>query len=182
MTSLFTDLRYGLRTLTRAPGFSLIAIAALTIGIAANTAIFSVINTLLLQPLPYRDADRLAIVWEHNTVRDRKSNVVGPANFIHWREMNSSFEDLAAITITYSVTVTGGGEPEELQAQSISAELFPILGVSPGIGRGFRADENQPNARVVVISDRLWRRRCGAARRSSSARSCPKEPRTRSSA
>ena len=162
MTSLFTDLRYGLRTLTRAPGFSLIAIAALTIGIAANTAIFSVINTLLLQPLPYRDADRLAIVWEHNTVRDRKSNVVGPANFIHWREMNSSFEDLAAITITYSVTVTGGGEPEELQAQSISAELFPILGVSPGIGRGFRADENQPNARVVVISDRLWRRRFGA--------------------
>ncbi len=82
----------------RSPGFSLVAIVALAIGIGANTAIFSVINTLLLQRLPYPDADRLAIVWEHNTIRDRKSNVVGPANFIHWREMNQSFEDLAAVT------------------------------------------------------------------------------------
>jgi putative ABC transport system permease protein len=162
MTSLLNDLHYGIRLLARSPGFSVIAIAALAIGIGANTAIFSVINTLLLQPLPYRDADRLAVVWEHNTVRDRRSNVVGPANFIHWREMNSSFEDLAALTITYSVTVTGGGDPEELQAQSISAELFQILGVAPAIGRGFSADENRPNARVVVISDRLWRRRFGA--------------------
>ena len=102
MVQVLRDLRYGARLLTRSPGFSLVAIAALAIGIGANTAIFSVINTLLLQRLPYRDADRLAIVWEHNLVRDRKSNVVGPANFIHWREMNSSFEDLAAVTITYS--------------------------------------------------------------------------------
>jgi putative ABC transport system permease protein len=162
MTALFNDLRYGLRLLARSPGFSLVAMAALAIGIGANTAIFSVVNTLLLQPLPYRDADRLAIVWEHNTVRDRKSNVVGPANFIHWREMNSSFEDMAALTFTYSVTVTGGGEPEELQAQSISAQLFQILGVAPALGRGFNADENQPNSRSIVISDRLWRRRFGA--------------------
>ena len=88
MTSAVQDLKHGARLLLRSPGFSVVAIAALAIGIGANTAIFSVINTLLLQPLPYRDADRLAIVWEHNTVRDRKSNVVGPANFIHWREMN----------------------------------------------------------------------------------------------
>jgi putative ABC transport system permease protein len=162
MTSVLNDLLYGIRLLARSPGFSLVAIAALAIGIGANTAIFSVINTLLLQPLPYRDADRLAVVWEHNTVRDRRSNVVGPANFIHWREMNSSFEDLAALTITYSVTVTGGGDPEELQVQSISAELFQVLGVSPVIGRGFTAEENQPNARVAVISDRVWRRRFGA--------------------
>src|SRR5262245_39649763 len=162
MASLFSDLQYGLRLLTRSPAFSIVAVAALAIGIAANTAIFRVINTLLLQPLPDRDADRLAIVWEHNTVRDRKSNVVGPANFIHWREMNSSFEDLAALTFTYSVTLTGGGDPEEVQVQSISAELFQIVGVSPAIGRGFTADENQPNARVVVISDRLWRRRFNA--------------------
>ncbi len=95
MRSALQDLRYGARLLVRSPGFSLVAIIALAIGIGANTAIFSVINTLLLQRLPYRDADRLAIVWEHNTVRDRKSNVVGPANFIHWREMNQVFEDLA---------------------------------------------------------------------------------------
>ncbi|MET0212802.1 MAG: ABC transporter permease, partial [Vicinamibacterales bacterium] len=161
MRSALQDLRYGARLLVRSPGFSLVAIIALAIGIGANTAIFSVIYTLLLQRLPYRDADRLAIVWEHNTVRDRKSNVVGPANFIHWREMNQVFEDLAAVTITYSVTATGNGDPEELQAQSISAELFQILGVAPALGRGFTAAENVPGTRSVVISDRLWRRRFG---------------------
>jgi putative ABC transport system permease protein len=162
MPSLLQDLRHGARLLVRSPGFSLVAIVALAISIGANTAIFSVINTLLLQRLPYLDADRLALVWEHNTIRDRKSNVVGPANFIHWREMNQVFEDLAAATITYSVTVTGDGEPEELQTQSISAELFQILGVRPQLGRGFTAAENVPGTNAVVISDRLWRRRFGA--------------------
>jgi putative ABC transport system permease protein len=162
MRSALQDLRYGARLLVRAPAFSLVAIIALAIGIGANTAIFSVIYTLLLQRLPYRDADRLAIVWEHNTVRDRKSNVVAPANFIHWREMNQVFEDLATVSPTYSVTVTGNGDPEELQAQSISAELFQILGVRPALGRGFTAAENVPGTQLVVISDGLWRRRFGA--------------------
>jgi putative ABC transport system permease protein len=162
MRSALQDLRYGARLLVRAPGFSLVAIIALAIGIGANTAIFSVIYTLLLQRLPYRDADRLAIVWEHNTVRDRKSNVVAPANFIHWREMNQVFEDLATVSPTYSVTITGNGDPEELQAQSISAELFQILGVRPALGRGFTAAENVPGTQLVVISDGLWRRRFGA--------------------
>ena len=164
MPSLLQDLRHGARLLVRSPGFSLVAIVALAIGIGANTAIFSVINTLLLQRLPYPDADRLAIVWEHNTVRGNRSNVVGPANFIHWREMNQVFEDLATVTITYSITVTGDGDPEELQAQSISAELFNILGVQPAIGRGFTAAETVPGTRSVVISDRLWKRRFGADR------------------
>ena len=163
MMSALQDLRLGTRLLVRSPGFSLVAVIALAVGIGANTAIFSVINTLLLQRLPYPDADRLAIVWEHNTVRDRKSNVVGPANFIHWREMNQVFEDLAAATITYSVTLGGDGEPEELQAQSISAELFQVLGVPPALGRGFTAAENVPGTTSVVISDRLWRRRFGAS-------------------
>ena len=95
MMTLLQDLRHGARLLVRAPGFAVIAIAALAIGIGANTAIFSVVNTLLLQPLPYHDADRLAIVWEHNIPRDRKNNVVAPANFLHWREMNQGFADLA---------------------------------------------------------------------------------------
>ncbi len=164
MPSLLQDLRHGARLLVRSPGFSLVAIVALAIGIGANTAIFSVINTLLLQRLPYPDADRLAIVWEHNTVRGNRSNVVGPANFIHWREMNQVFEDLATVTITYAITVTGDGDPEELQAQSISAELFNILGVQPALGRGFTAAETVPGTRSVVISDRLWKRRFGADR------------------
>jgi putative ABC transport system permease protein len=164
MMSVLQDLRYGARLLLRSPGFSAVAIVALAIGIGANTAIFSVINTLLVQPLPYRDADRLVVVWEHNIPRDRQANVVGPANFIHWREMNQSFTDLAAVTFTYGVTVTGTGEPEELQAQSISAELFQILGVQPALGRGFMAAENVPSARSIVISDRLWKRRFGGDR------------------
>ncbi len=156
---MLQDLRLGLRLLLRSPAFSTVAILALAIGIGANTAIFSVINTLLIQRLPYHDADRLAVVWEHNLPRQRRTNVVGPANFLHWREMNHVFEDLAAVTFSYSVTVTGSGEPEELQAQSISAELFPILGVQPAMGRGFTAAENVPGTSTVVISDRLWKRR-----------------------
>jgi putative ABC transport system permease protein len=159
MSAMLQDLRLGLRLLLRSPAFSIVAILALAIGIGANTAIFSVINTLLIQRLPYHDADRLVVVWEHNLPRQRKTNVVGPANFLHWREMNHVFEDLAAITFSYGVTVTGNGEPEELQAQSISAELFPILGVAPAMGRGFTAAENVPGSSTVVISERLWKRR-----------------------
>jgi putative ABC transport system permease protein len=159
MMTLLQDLRHGVRLLVRAPGFATIAIAALAIGIGANTAIFSVVNTLLLQPLPYRDADRLAIVWEHNIPRDRKNNVVAPANFLHWREMNQGFADLAALSWTFNVTLTGSGDPEELQTQLVTAEVFPILGVQPALGRGFTPDEIRPDSRVVVISDRLWKRR-----------------------
>jgi putative ABC transport system permease protein len=159
---MLQDLRFGLRAFIRSPGFTLMAVAALAIGIGANTAIFSVINTLLLQPLPFHDPDRLAMVWERNIPRDRKTNVVAPANFIHWREMNRTFEDLAAVSMTYNTTLTGGGEPEELATQSVSAEVFPIMGVKPVIGRTFSPDENRPNVRVALISDRLWRRRFSA--------------------
>src|SRR4029077_17653274 len=104
MTTLLQDLRLGLRLLRRAPGFTAIAITALAIGVGANTAIFSVVNTLLLQRLPYKDPDRLAIVWEHNLPRDRKNNVVSPGNFLHWREMNQAFEDMAAVGMTFTQT------------------------------------------------------------------------------
>ena len=156
------DLRHGARLLLRAPGFSLIAVVALAIGIGANTAIFSVVNTLLLRKLPYADAERLAVIWEHNLPRDRKSNVVSPGNFIHWREMNQVFEDIAAVGLTFNVTLTGAGDPEELPMQLVSSQFFPILGVRPAMGRPFAAEEDRPDGRVVVISDRLWRRRFSA--------------------
>ena len=162
MTSLIQDLRHGLRLLLRAPGFTTIAVAALAIGIGANTAIFSVVNTLLIQDLPYKAPDRLAVIWEHNLPRDRKNNVVSPGNFIHWREMNQAFEDIAAVGMTFSLTITGGGDPEELPFQFVSASFFPILGVQPALGRSFTAEEDRPGAHVVVISDRLWKRRFGA--------------------
>jgi putative ABC transport system permease protein len=162
MTSLLSDAKYGLRLLWRAPGFSLVAIAALAIGIGANTAIFSVVSTLLLKELPYADADRLAVIWEHNVPRDRKNNVVSPGNFIHWREMNQVFQDIGAVGMTFKVTLTGDGEPEELPMQFVSAQFFPIVGVQPAIGRWFTTEEDRPRSRVVIISDRLWRRRFGA--------------------
>jgi putative ABC transport system permease protein len=161
MSRVFQDLRHGVRLLVRAPGFSAVAIAALAIGIGANTAIFSVVNTLLLRQLPYQNADRLAVIWEHNLPRDRRSNVVSPGNFIHWREMNQAFEDIAAVGPTFKITLTGDGEPEELSMQFVSAQFFPILGVRPALGRPFTVEEDQPRSRVAVISDRLWRRRLG---------------------
>ena len=164
MAALLQDLRHGIRLLLRSPGFTSIAVAALAIGIGANTAIFSVVNTLLIERLPYQDPERLAVIWEHNIPRDRKNNVVSPGNFIHWREMQQSFEDLAAVGNTFTVTLTGRGDPEELPMQLVSASFFPLLGVQPALGRAFSADEDRPGSRVVVISDRLWKRRFNADR------------------
>jgi putative ABC transport system permease protein len=155
------DLRYGARLLVRSPGFTAIAVAALAIGIGANTAIFSVVNTLLIQRLPYEDPDRLAVVWEHNLPRDRKNNVVGPANFLHWRDMNQSFEEMAALSPTFTYTLIGNGDPEEIPSKVVTAAFFPVLGVKPAIGRTFTANEDVPGSRVLVMSDRLWKRRFG---------------------
>ena len=153
------DFRHAIRLLFRAPGFTAIAVAALAIGIGANTAIFSVVNTLILQPLPYKNADRLAIVWEHNLPRDKKNNVVSPGNYLHWRELNQSFEELGAVGLTFTITATGDGEPEELGLQYVTAPFFSVVGVQPQLGRAFTAAEEKPNSRVAVISDRLWKRR-----------------------
>src|SRR4051812_12825372 len=176
MRDLVQDVRYAARLLLRSPGFTFVAVAALALGIGANTAIFSVVDTLLLRPLPYVDADRLAVVWEHNLPRDRKNNVVSPGNFIHWREMNHVFEDMAAVGLTFNLTPTGGGGPGQgpfpygsprffpipRAAPAFGRTFFPILGVAPALGRSFTADEDRPHPRVVVISDRLWRRRFSA--------------------
>ena len=156
---MINDLRHGVRLLFRSPGFSLVAIAALAIGIGANTAIFSVVHTLLLQRLPYGEPERLAVVWEHNLPRDRQNNVVSPGNFIHWREMNQVFEEIAAVGLTFNVTLTGYGEPVEIPFQYVTSEFFPTVGVQPALGRPFTPEEDRPRSRVAVISDRLWRGR-----------------------
>ena len=159
ISAALNDLRHGIRLLLRAPGFSIVAIATLAIGIGANTAIFGVINTLLIQRLPYADAERLAVVWEHNLPRDRKNNVVSPGNFIHWREMNRVFDDMAAVGMTFNVTLTGRGDPVEIPFQYVTASFFPIVGVQPQAGRWFTAEEDRPGSTAVIISDRMWRTR-----------------------
>jgi putative ABC transport system permease protein len=162
MRDLVQDVRYAARLLLRSPGFTLVAIAALALGIGANTAIFSVVDTLLLRPLPYADADKLAVVWEHNIPRDRKNNVVSPGNFIHWRELNQSFKELAAVSPAFRTTLTGAGDAVELPVQYVSGTLFSVLGVKPALGRDFTPQEDAPGVSAVTISDRLWRQRFGA--------------------
>ena len=162
MRHVAQDFRYAARLLRRAPGFTFIAVAALALGIGANAAIFSVIDTLLLRPLPYANPDRIAVVWEHNLPRDRKNNVVSPGNFIHWRELNQSFAELSAVSMTFRATLTGAGDPVELPQQLISGGLFRMLGVRPALGRDFQPEEDAPRVNVVLISDRLWRQRFGA--------------------
>ena len=159
MSTLLQDLRHGARLLVRSPGFTLVAVAALAIGIGANTAIFSVVNTLLIQRLPYPDAERLAVIWEHNIPRDRKNNVISPGNFIHWRELQQSFDDIAAVGMTFNTTLTGLGDPVEIPFQYVTASFFPVVGVPPSIGRPFTEAEDRPRARLVVISDRIWKGR-----------------------
>jgi len=98
MTSLLQDVRYAGRLLLRTPGFTIVAVIALALGIGANTAIFSVVNTLLLRQLPYPDPQKLVVVWELNIARDKRDNVVSPGNYLHWREMNRVFEQMAGIS------------------------------------------------------------------------------------
>jgi putative ABC transport system permease protein len=159
---LIRDTRYAARLLLHTPGFTLIAVAALALGIGANTAIFSVVNKLLIEPPPYRDPSRLAVIWEHNIPRDRKNNVVSPGNFLHWREMNRTFEDMGAISLTFKGTLTGDGAPEEVPLQYVTAAFSTVLGVPPQQGRLFAPEDDAPTAHVVMLSDRLWRRRFGA--------------------
>ena len=159
MNSFWQDLRYGLRMLAKSPGFTAAAVITLALGIGANSAIFSVVNTVLLGPLPYKDADRLAIVWESG--RKSNQNVANPANFMDWKEQNRVFSDMAAIADTRAVVI-GDGEPEEIPMQAATPNLFSVLGVEALLGRTLLPEDGQPNQpRVVVIGYALWQRRFG---------------------
>ena len=159
MEALWHDLRYGARMLTKSPGFTAVAVIALALGIGANTAIFSVVNAALLRALPYRDADKLVIVWEKSRRNDQ--NVVNPANFMDWSEQNNVFSDMAG-TFDRSAVLVGDGEPEEIPAQLATPNLFFLLGVEALLGRTFSDDDGKPDQpRVVVLSYGLWQRRFG---------------------
>lgn len=161
MGTFLQDIRYGLRMLFKHPGFTAVAVLALALGIGANSAIFSVVNGVLLRPLPYEDADRLVMIWEHNFPRNRPRNVVAPFNFIQWRQQVTSFEGLAAFG-TGRMTLTGAGEPERIHGQNATANYFSLLSVAPLHGRVYTPEEDRPGAeRVVVLGHRLWIRRFG---------------------
>jgi len=161
LADFWNDLRYAIRLQRKNPGFTIVAVIALALGIGANTAIFSVVNTVLLRPLPYKDPERLVMVWEEATKAGYPQDTPAAANFVDWRDQNQSFEGMAAITDD-SFNLTGSGDPERLEGQRVSTNLFPLLGVEPQIGRVFTAAEDQPgNERVVLLSYGLWQRRFG---------------------
>src|SRR3954452_10744264 len=163
LSAAIQDFRYGWFVLLASPIFSIAAVAALAIGIGANTAIYAVVNTILIQRLPYNSPERLAVVWEHNVPRDRPNNVVSPGNYLHWRDMNSVFAEMASVSLTFRAAYTGDGEPEEVMQQIVTATLSPMLGMNAAVELGFPADDATPQAnRVVLLRDRFWRRRFAA--------------------
>ena len=156
------DLRFAFRQLRKSPGFTFIAVLTLALGIGANTAIFTVVHAVFLEPLPYREADRVVAIWETNVQRPGRSNVVGPANFLRWQERVKSFEGLAAFAETRA-NLTGTDNPEEVVAQNVTAPFFSVLGVAPKLGRLFTAEESaDPASTVVILSEELWQRRFGS--------------------
>ena len=153
------DLRYGLRRLAKSPGFTVVAILTLALGIGANTAIFSVVNGVLISPLPFRNADRIVSVFED--MPDFAQGSISYPVFLDWQRDNRSFESMAAYRWANG-TITGAGQPENVRARCVSAAFFPILGVNPILGRNFNAEDDRRGADpAVLISEGLWQRKFG---------------------
>ena len=158
--TLAQDIRYGVRMLTKHKAFTAVAVTTLALGIGANTAIFSVVNELLLRPLAYRDPERIVMLWEV-TPEGRHQNTTSRGNYRAWRDQSTSFERVAAFT-DQRFNLTGNGEPEELSVQFATPELFKVLGVDPLLGRTFTADDDAPDkSPVAVLGYSLWQRRFG---------------------
>lgn len=152
------DIRYAVRMLRRSPGFAAVAILTLALGIGANTAIFSAVYDVVLRPLPYREPDRLVLVWEEASSVGFPTNTPAPANYFDWKRQNVVFADMAA-TASLTRNLTADGPPEQVVGRSVTANFFSVLGVTPTLGRTFTAEEEATRAAVVVISHRLWQRR-----------------------
>jgi putative ABC transport system permease protein len=160
MGTFLQDIRYGIRMLAKNPGFTAIAVLTLALGIGANSSIFSIVDAVLLRPLPYPHADRLVVVWEKGD--DGLPSNTSYATFEDWRARSLSFDELALASYSMG-TLTGWGDPEQLPALRVSANFFRTLGVRPALGRDFLAEEDTPATNnVVILTDGLWRRRFSA--------------------
>src|SRR6267154_8878 len=158
--NLVANLRYALRQITQNPGFFALAVAALALGIGANTAIFSAVEAVLLKALPFSQPDRLMIVWEDMSFNGFANNTPAPANYLDWRAENRVFIDMAATRFT-TASLTGDGQPEQLSGKRVTPNFFDVLGVQPAVGRPFTNEEDKSETPVVVLSYNLWRRRFG---------------------
>jgi putative ABC transport system permease protein len=156
------DLRYAIRVLTSRPAFTTVAVLTLALGIGANTAIFTVVNAVLLRPLPFRDPSRLVLLIEQ--MSQFPTVTTSWQNYVDWRDQSRSFEAVAAVR-SLTMTLTGDAEPERVPAKMLTASLLPALGVSPALGRAFAPEDDRAGAAgVALLSDALWHRRFGGAR------------------
>ena len=162
MDSIFKDIRFGLRGLVKRPGFTAIAVITLALGIGANSAIFSVVNAVLLRPLPFKDPDRLMMVWERRANSGRANLPLSGHEYGAFKERASSFEAITLIQPN-SYALTGRGDPLMVDVGEVSTDYFPVVGVPPVLGRTFAPDEDKNGgARVVVLSQKLWAQRFGS--------------------
>src|SRR5215472_5781397 len=162
MELLFNDVRYAIRSIIQRPGFAAIAVATLALGIGANSAIFSTIHALLLNPLPFAQQDRVVAIWDKNPSRGVEHNEVAMANYLDWRAQSHSFEQLA-LERWWSTNLTASDTPERVQGFLVTANFLDALGVKPVKGRNFAEEENQPGKdAVAIITYSLWQRRFGA--------------------
>ena len=164
---MITDLRYAIRTLMKSPGFSIVAIAALALGIGANTAMFSVVNAILIRPLPFPQSDRLVTIWQTNPAVAKMGFPLAPTSvpdFQDWRAQAKSLEGASALE-GWTANLTGHDEPERLSGARVSANLFSLLRIQPILGRAFVEGEDQRGRnQVVMLSSELWQRRFGGDR------------------
>jgi putative ABC transport system permease protein len=161
MSTLLQDLRFALRSFVRAPRFSVPAILALALGIGATSATLSVVRGVMLEPLPYRDPDRVVTIWETNAGRDIRRNVIAQANFVAWRERTKSFEHVGMVGPA-RLSLIIGNTPDEVEGMFASSDVFGILGVQPAIGRAYTSNEDvQGNEQVMVVSHAFWQTRLG---------------------
>src|SRR6266516_2710115 len=162
METLFRDVRYGIRSLLKRPGFTAIAVITLALGIGANTAIFSVVNAVLLRPLPYAEAEQLFVPWGSRTDLQDRTNVSYP-DFVDWQAQTRTLEHVAAYNSSGALLREGDADPEPISGAAVSADLFPLLKVAPILGRPFTRADDQPNAPpVIVLGYGLWQRRFNA--------------------
>src|SRR5437899_2759358 len=158
LADLSQDVRYGLRILVKNPGFTSIAVLALALGIGANSAIFTVVNTLLLRPLPYKNPSQLVVIWENATHLGFPKNTPSPANFLDWQRQANSFSGMAAMA-PRSFNLTGVGEPERLDGRRVSANLFDLLGVPALLGRTFVPEDDRTGSHDILVSYSICQRR-----------------------
>ena len=162
MNGFLQDLRYGWRTLAKSPGFTVVAVLTLALGIGANSSIFSLINAVLLRPLPFNEPDRLVMVWERRPTSGDANLPPAAYEYASWREQGQTFERMAIIQAG-GFNLTGNGDPETITAWRVSADFFPLLGVPTMLGRAFGAGEDQVGSNgIVVLDQKLWQRRFGS--------------------